>query len=68
MTITRTSPVSGKDNTMHLPITEQQMAAWLTGMSDIQTAFPHLDADQREFLKTGMTPEDWSEVCGEDVA
>ena len=28
----------------------------------IQNAFPMLNADEREFLMTGMTPDDWSSV------
>lgn len=28
----------------------------------IQDAFPHLDADKRELVKTGFHPECWSEV------
>jgi hypothetical protein len=27
----------------------------------IQVAFPHLDADQREFLKSGITPQEWDQ-------
>ena len=28
----------------------------------IQDAFPDLDADQREFLMTGITPAEWAEM------
>ena len=33
----------------------------------IQDAFDFLNADQREFLMTGMTPEDWKEMFGEEI-
>jgi hypothetical protein len=30
----------------------------------IQDAYPELNADQREFIKTGITPERWEELFG----
>ena len=62
MKITRTSPHSGLENTMDLPITEQQMADWMDGKGMIQDLMPHLNAEQREFLITGCTPLDWAEM------
>jgi hypothetical protein len=38
---------------------------WQTGML-IQDAFPMLDAGQREFIKTGITPEEWDAAFGEE--
>ena len=41
---------------------------YLKGMKDYQTgmfvqqAFPTLNADEREFLVTGMTPEQWDTI------
>lgn len=32
----------------------------------IQKELPHLSPDQREFLMTGLTPEKWNEVFGEE--
>jgi hypothetical protein len=32
----------------------------------IQNAFPFLDADQREFLLTGMTAEEWDDMEREE--
>lgn len=63
MQVTRVSPVTRKSNTMELPITEEQMRRWNSGVL-IQDAMPHLTPDQREFLMTGMTPEDWKAVFG----
>jgi len=31
----------------------------------IQDVFPHLTPDEREFIQTGITPEDWNEMVGE---
>jgi hypothetical protein len=38
---------------------------WQDG-ANVQNAFSTLDADEREFLMTGMLPEEWEEMFGED--
>jgi len=58
MLITRTSAFSGKTRTLDLPITQEQLDKWKRGML-IQDAMPSLTADDREFIKTGITPEEW---------
>ena len=32
----------------------------------IQNAFPQLNADEREFLMTGIKPEEWDDITGEE--
>lgn len=63
MKITKISPVTGKDTTMDLPITQDQLTSWAAGVL-IQDAMPNLTPDQREFLITGCTPEDWDKMFG----
>ena len=63
MKITKISPVTGKDNTMDLPITQDQLTSWAAGVL-IQDAMPNLTPDQREFLMTGCTPGDWNVLFG----
>jgi hypothetical protein len=58
MIITRKSPISGKVNSLDLPITKLQLEVWKRGVL-IQNAFPNLSPDEREFLKTGITSEEW---------
>ena len=65
MQITRTSIFSGNTNTMELNVTQEQLTAWESGVN-IQVAMPQLDADEREFIKTGVTPTEWNELCGEE--
>lgn len=65
MQITRTSMISGNTNTMELDVTQEQLTAWESGVH-IQVAMPQLNADEREFVKTGMTPTEWEELFGED--
>jgi deoxyribodipyrimidine photolyase len=69
ITIARKSPFTGKVSQMTLPISEEDFnrraTAWQNG-TFIQDAFPMLDAGQREFIKTGITPEEWDNMFGED--
>ena len=58
MKITRKSPFTGVEHTMDLPVTDSQLACWYAGDS-IQDVMPHLTADQREFLMTGITSDEW---------
>ena len=59
MQITKTSVHSGITRTLDLDVTFEEIAAWQAGEL-IQVAMPRLDADGREFIKTGITPEDWA--------
>jgi hypothetical protein len=61
MLITRTSRVSGKIRTLDIPVTQEQLDAWYNGEL-IQKAMPNLTASQREFIKTGITDEEWDEM------
>ena len=65
MLVTRKSLFSGKENTMDLDVTEEQLQRWRSGEL-VQDVFPHLAADEREFLVSGCLPDEWDEVFGED--
>lgn len=62
MLITRKSPVSGNVNTREINVTQEQLDAWAGGML-IQQAMPNISADDCEFIKTGITPEEWDALC-----
>lgn len=47
------------------PIHARQWDDWQNGHL-IQKAMPELTADEREFLLTGMTPEEWDAAFGEE--
>jgi hypothetical protein len=59
MKITKVSPRTGQLNTLDLPMTAEQYDQWRIGPGLIQDMLPELTAEQREFLLTGYTPEDW---------
>lgn len=65
MKITRKSILSGTETTMELNVTEAQLQAFHDGML-LQYAFPNLNDDEREFIKSGITAEEWCRVFGED--
>ena len=43
---------------MEIEVTQEQLSSWENGVL-IQNAMPNLSADEREFIKTGITPEEW---------
>jgi hypothetical protein len=45
---------------------DSRLIAWKTGKVLIQDAFPELTDDAREFIKTGITSEEWSKYMGDD--
>ena len=61
MQVSKRSVASGELNTMVLDFTMPQYMAWKGGTL-AQDAFPQLTADEREFLMTGMTPDEWNEM------
>jgi adenine C2-methylase RlmN of 23S rRNA A2503 and tRNA A37 len=65
MLITRTSPVTKVTVSLDIDITEEQMFQWLHGKV-IQEAMPNISADEREFIKTGLCPDYWEYLMGEE--
>ena len=58
MTITRKSGLTGHTHTREIDVTDDQLESWAKGAL-IQDAMPHLSPDDREFIMTGITPEEW---------
>lgn len=65
MLITRTSMFTGKTTTLEIPVTQEQLDSWNKGEL-IQNAMPNLSVDEREFIKTGVTKEEWDETFGDE--
>ena len=64
--VQRKSGISGEINKVWISgLTQEQYNAWRDGEL-IQRAMPQLSADEREFLKTGITPEEWNKLFGSD--
>lgn len=67
MKITRTSDLTGTTHTMELPVTQVELdRCWKFNAKregeHIQDVFPHLRPDQREFLISGVTAEEWEQA------
>ena len=60
MLVTRLSPFSYTRNTIDLDITAEQLARYEQGNELIQNVFPDLSLEHREFIMTGITPEEWN--------
>ena len=69
MIVTMESKLTGKVNYMDIPVATERLNAYFSGGRKglIQNWFPDLSADQREFLITGSTPEEWEAVFGEEA-
>lgn len=66
MQITRRSPLTSRETTLDLPVTQDQLDRYAAGRELIQDVFPQLTPAEREFIKTGYTVEDWDAMFPED--
>lgn len=67
MLITNISQLSGKEHTMELDITEDQLERFYNRRENgeyVQTIFPNLSKEEREFILTGITPTEWTAMFG----
>lgn len=65
MLISRKSMFSGVVHNREMPtVTEEKLKRWRHGEL-IQNVFPELSAEDREFLMTGVTAEEWEEEFGQ---
>ena len=66
----RTSTHSGKENEMlftHVSVNQfkRDYERWQSGVL-IQEAFPYLSDEEREFIISGITPEEWSDIFNKE--
>lgn len=64
--VTAISDFTGKEASRTMEMTSHDWLAWSKEGVLIQNAFPYLSADDREFLMTGCTPEEWGAMFGKD--
>ena len=60
MRVIKTSIITGNTASIDLDVTEALLVAWRQGAL-IHEVMPHLSADEREFLISGITPAEWDE-------
>lgn len=64
MLVTRTSGFTGITHTLDINVTEEQLTEYYASNMPIQSMLPHLSADDREFIMTGVTKEEWDAAFG----
>jgi hypothetical protein len=64
--VTRRSQLTGINHSLDLPVTQEQLDRYASGGELIQHVFPNLSADQREFLMTGITGDEWDAHIKDD--
>jgi len=66
MKITRVSQISGIERTMDINVTQEQLDKWEDG-EFIQRVMPHLTTNEREFIMTGITSEEWDHIFERNI-
>lgn len=61
MFVTKTSIISGVEHTREIDITLAQLHRWMAG-ENLHVVAPHLDSDDREYIISGSTPDEWAEL------
>ena len=61
MKIVRISPFTNSINEIDIAVKPEQIATWENGTL-IQDAMPDISPEHREFIKTGITPEEWNNI------
>ena len=69
MNITKISSLTGIEHTLDINVTEDELLRVENRYNSkelIQNIVPNLTMDEREFLMTGITNEEWVKVFGEE--
>lgn len=64
--VTRKSTLTGKTQTRVFNLNPIVLAKYEAGHGLIQECFPYLSAEDREFIMTGITPEEWNDLFPPD--
>jgi hypothetical protein len=67
MYIKRKSVISGIERTRSIPVNPDDYAAWQAGLGSIQELMPYLNDNDREFILSGITEDEWDSAFGEEI-
>lgn len=67
MWIRNKSVISGIERTKNIPVNPDDYHAWKNGAGSIQDLMPYLNDNDREFILSGITPEEWDEVFSDVI-
>ena len=62
MLINRTSIISGVERQRDIPLDPNDMMMWKDGLGSIQELMPYLTDDDREFILSGITADEWAKA------
>jgi hypothetical protein len=66
MYIKRKSVISGIERTRSIPVNPDDYISWQAGLGSVQDLMPYLSDNDREFILSGITPEEWDEAFAEN--
>ena len=64
--VTRFSPISRVENTRIINLNPIVLESYEAGHGLIQDCFPYLSPEDREFIMSGITPEEWKSMFPDD--
>lgn len=67
MYITKVSAITGKTNVKNIPVDPNDMEMWEQGYGPIDSIMPYLSNEDREFILSGVTTEEWIDAFKEDT-
>jgi hypothetical protein len=65
MEIKRVSVITGIERELDIPVSEKAWNDWKLGLGSINDCMPDLSDADREFILSGITPEEWTEAFKE---
>lgn len=65
MYIKRKSAISGIERTRSIPVNPDDYIMWQSGLGSIQDLMPYLNDNDREFILSGITKEEWDSAFEE---
>lgn len=67
MKIRRKSVISGLERTREIPVNPDDFQMWKLGILPIEEAMGYLTDEDREFILSGITKEEWKETAKFDT-
>ena len=65
MYISRKSVISGITRTRYIPVNPDDYLAWKSGVGSVQELMPYLNDNDREFILSGITADEWEDAFSE---
>lgn len=66
MKIARLNPLTGDTVEREIPVKPEDLERWENGEGLIHDIMPYVSPEDREFLMTGITPEQWQDIFNGD--